>query len=308
MHNQKRLKSLENTRFYEYDKSTVCLSRQYTERILKRPKNKGIEDVRLEIYTFFTPLETRKPKRKTIPIEEAGDLKVSCFYNFLLAILLKKVYTIFNKKEMHMNRLNYTELVLQRLEYYNDGAVFGMSDFADITDSKTLHMILKRLTEEGKVAKVLRGVYMKPRYSKLLGENIPPRIADIAEALAQRYGWNIVPTGATVLNMLGLSTQVPANYEFLSDGPYKTYEYDGTTIVFKHTNKNTELTQVSKKSALIIQALKAIGKEEIDNGVIRKIADFLSKEEKETMLQETKHCTSWVYEKIKMICKEAFNG
>ena len=41
-----------------------------------------------------------------------------------------------------MNRLNYTELVLQRLEYYNDGAVFGMSDFADITDSKTLHMIL----------------------------------------------------------------------------------------------------------------------------------------------------------------------
>lgn len=56
------------------------MSRQYTERILKCPKNKGIEDVRLEIYTFFTPLETHKPKRKTIPIEEAGDLKVSCFY------------------------------------------------------------------------------------------------------------------------------------------------------------------------------------------------------------------------------------
>jgi hypothetical protein len=257
-------------------------------------------------------LETRKHKRKTRPIEEAGDLKVSCFYNnnmkiFTCYFVEKSIY-YFQQKEMHMNRLNYTELVLQRLEYYNDGAVFGMSDFADITDSKTLHMILKRLTEEGKVAKVLRGVYMKPRYSKLLGENIPPRIADIAEALAQRYGWNIVPTGATALNMLGLSTQVPANYEFLSDGPYKTYEYDGTTIVFKHTNKNTELTQVSKKSALIIQALKAIGKEEIDNGVIRKIADFLSKEEKETMLQETKHCTSWVYEKIKMICKEAFNG
>ncbi len=105
-----------------------------------------------------------------------------------------------------MSRPKLTELVLQRIEYYEDGAVFGMSDFADITDSKTLHMILKRLTEEGKVAKVLRGVYMKPRYSKLLGENIPPRITDIAEALAQSYGWNIIPTGATALNMLGLST------------------------------------------------------------------------------------------------------
>ena len=46
----------------------------YTERILKHPKNTGIEGARFEIYTFFTPLETRKPKRKTIPIEEAGDL------------------------------------------------------------------------------------------------------------------------------------------------------------------------------------------------------------------------------------------
>ena len=67
----KRLKSLENTRFYEYDKSTVRLPWQYTEKILKRLKNKGIEGVRFEIYTFFTPLETRKPKRKTIPIEKS---------------------------------------------------------------------------------------------------------------------------------------------------------------------------------------------------------------------------------------------
>ena len=84
--------------YMKYDKSTVCLPRQYTEKILKCPKNKGIEGAGFEIYTFFTPLKTRKPKRKTIPIEEAGDLKVSCFYNFLLAILLKKVYTIFNKR------------------------------------------------------------------------------------------------------------------------------------------------------------------------------------------------------------------
>ena len=55
------------------------MPRQYTEIILKRPKNKGIEGVRLEIYTFFTPLETRKHKRKTRTIDEAGDLKVPCF-------------------------------------------------------------------------------------------------------------------------------------------------------------------------------------------------------------------------------------
>ena len=58
------------------------MSWEYTEKILKHPKNKGIEGVRFEIYTFFAPLETRKPKRKTRPIEEAGDLKVPCFINW----------------------------------------------------------------------------------------------------------------------------------------------------------------------------------------------------------------------------------
>ena len=75
------MKSIDNTRFLSNDKSIIRLPRQYTERILKHPKNKGIEGTRFEIYTFFTPLETRKHKRKTRPIEEAGDLKVSCFYN-----------------------------------------------------------------------------------------------------------------------------------------------------------------------------------------------------------------------------------
>ena len=75
------MKSIDNTRFLSDDKSIICMSRQYTEKILRRLKNKGIEGARYEIYTFFTPLETRKPKRKTIPIDEAGDLKVSCFYN-----------------------------------------------------------------------------------------------------------------------------------------------------------------------------------------------------------------------------------
>lgn len=206
-----------------------------------------------------------------------------------------------------MNKTNYTELVIKRLKDYEDGAVFGIPDFVDITDSKTLHMILKRLADNGEVIKIMRGVYMKPRYSKLLGENIPPRIVDIAETIARSYGWTIVPTGATALNSLGLSTQVPANYEFLSDGPYKKYEYNGIDISFKHTDKNTELTQVTKKAALIIQALKAIGKDGIDKTVIKKIADSLTKEEKRIMLQETKYSTFWIYEKIKLICEEENN-
>lgn len=70
---------------------------QYTENILKRPKNNGIEGVRFENCTFFTPLETRKPKRKTRPIEEAGDLKVPCFFGQYCALFGTKHSIIPNK-------------------------------------------------------------------------------------------------------------------------------------------------------------------------------------------------------------------
>lgn len=206
-----------------------------------------------------------------------------------------------------MSRPNYAELATQRIEEYSNGTVFGISDLADIADPKTLHMILKRMSDSGKISKVMRGIYMKPRYSNILKENVPPRISDIATTISRSYGWNIVPSGITALNSLGLSTQVPANYEYVSDGPYKKYEYNGTGITFKHTDKNSELTKVSVKSATIIQALKALGKENINESVIQKIAVSLSPQEKDNMILETKHCTSWIYEIIKMICKEGKN-
>ena len=93
----------------------------------------------------------------------------------------------------------------------------------------------------------------------------------IARAVARSHGWTIVPTGEAALNRLGLSTQVPARWQYLSDGPTKTYSWSGGTIVFKHrTNKET--TKLSSKTAMVVQALKALGKEHIDKGVIAGLA------------------------------------
>ena len=124
----------------------------------------------------------------------------------------------------------------------------------------------------------------------------------IAKALARNYGWTIVPCGDTALNMLGLSTQVPAVWLYVSDGTYKEYTYDNTTIKFKRTT-NKEISKLSYKTALIVQALKALGKDNIDDTIINKLNNDLTDEEKATALLEAKAATSWVYEYIKQICK-----
>jgi len=203
-----------------------------------------------------------------------------------------------------MKRPDHLEQVKKRLQDAKDGAVFIPSDFFDIAEASKINKCLTRLEETGELLRVMRGIYVKPRFSKLLNKDVPPRTDDVAKAIARNYGWTIVPCGDTALNMLGLSTQVPAVWLYVSDGPYKTYEADGITLKFKHTDNKNELINISYKSALVFQALKALGKGNVTDKELRGISKLLTEDEKTQMLNEAKRVTAWVYELIRKICKE----
>lgn len=202
-----------------------------------------------------------------------------------------------------MKRPNYLNQIRNIIAKSENGSVFVSTDFTDITDKKTVNMALLRLADEGLVKKILFGVYYKPEYNELLGETVAPSPNKVAQALARNFGWTIVPCGDTALNLLGLSTQVPSQWVYVSDGAYKEYTFDNTTIKFKRTT-NKEISKVSYKTALTIQALKALGKENITEQVILRLKKILTDEEKEKMLAESKSATSWVLELIKVICKD----
>ena len=193
-------------------------------------------------------------------------------------------------------------IIKTRIMNSPDGSVFTTVDFADVIENSRVGVILSRLEEDGVIRRVMRGIYDKPVYNDFLKEYIAPSPSLVAEALARNFGWTIVPCGDTALNILGLSTQVPAAWSYVSDGTYKEYTYDNTTIKFKRTT-NKEVSKLSYKTALIVQALKALGKDNIDDTIINKLKNDLTDEEKTTALLEAKATTSWIYEYIKQICK-----
>ena len=207
---------------------------------------------------------------------------------------------ITKKREVRlMKRPNYLEQIKKRIDTTEPGTVFIPSDFFDIAEAVKVNMCLNRLTENGELNRIMRSVFARPRYSNLLNKNIPPRSDDIARAIARNYGWTVVPCGDTALNMLGLSTQAPTVMLYVSDGPYKTYEADGITLKFKHTDNKSEIIAVSYQTALVIQALKALGKENITEKEIHKLSKILSQSEKQKMLAESQRITEWVYGYIK---------
>ncbi|MFR5601061.1 MAG: DUF6088 family protein [Lachnospiraceae bacterium] len=197
----------------------------------------------------------------------------------------------------------YSKQIQDRIGTALEGTVFVNSDFADIADTETIRRNLNRLTKKGILRRILKGIYEKPEYSEMLKEYVAADPEAVAKALARNYHWTIAPCGNTALNLLGLSTQVTAVWSYISDGPYKTYEWNSTKIEFKHRT-NKEITGLSYMTALVIQALKTLGKANVTSETIQALSSRLSEEDKSVMLREAAESTDWVYNAIRQIAEE----
>ena len=191
--------------------------------------------------------------------------------------------------------------ILERIEN-NQFGVFMLTDFLDLASYEAIKKSLQRLEQSGKIRRLSRGIYDKPKFNPKFQMFEAPNIDNIAKAIAYRYNWRICPSGNLALNLLGLSTQIPAKYIYISDGPYKIYNIMGTDIVFKHV-AHREISGYSNITHLVLQSLKIIGKNNIVPKDIYHLKKFLNPEEKRIVLQESQRVSVWMYEIIKEICE-----
>ena len=119
-----------------------------------------------------------------------------------------------------MEKQTNLSIIRDRIRQSKYGTVYVAVDFVDISDKTNINAYLARLAEEGLISRVMRGVYYKAEY-----KYVTPTVDNVAQALARNFGWTIVPCGDVALNILGLSTQVPATYVYVSDGTYKEYTF-----------------------------------------------------------------------------------
>jgi hypothetical protein len=194
--------------------------------------------------------------------------------------------------------------VISRIYGHQRGWSFSKNDFLDIAGDAAIRKALSRLEEKGTIRRVLRGVYDYPRISTLLNEAMGPDLDELASALARKSGWRIQPSENTALNVLGLSTQVPAQSVYLSDGPGKTYEVGNRQLVFKKRRLKESGFKLPE-SELVVQALKALGKERIDAKVCSKLTEKWTPAFWQKILRDTKTAPAWVCDVIRNIAKEA---
>ena len=121
-----------------------------------------------------------------------------------------------------------------------------------------------------------------------------PSVDDVAQAIAKRDKCRIVPTGDTALNRLGLSTQVPMNAVYLTDGTSRRIKiYNGRGILFKHVAPK-RLNFKSELVMLITLALQRIGQGNVSEVQLNRIKQLLSNESKEQIAEDLKLVPGWI--------------
>lgn len=198
-------------------------------------------------------------------------------------------------------RPRYQAQIEDRIMSYSFGTAFSASDFLDIADANSVSQALFRLEKDNGIRRVINGIYDKPAYSQLIQEYSVPNIEKIAEAIARRFNWNIVPSGNTALNILHISTQVPNTWEYVSDGPYRDYMIGKVSLRFKHVMPR-EINGCSSITAMVIQGIRVIGKGNMTKEQLDRFSSVISDSNRDTLLKEGKCATAWIYKTIKIIC------
>lgn len=154
--------------------------------------------------------------------------------------------------------------IINSLKKRGRGTIFFSSSFSHLARSKTINKTLERLTQDGKIIRVAIGIYCYPKIDKVLGIGVLyPTFDEIANAIAHRDKTRIIPTGAYALNRLGLSTQVPMNIVYLTDGePRKVTIHNGRGILFKHAAPKV-FAYSDPLAQLLSVALKELGEDNI---------------------------------------------
>ncbi len=189
--------------------------------------------------------------------------------------------------------------IRNRITQKGEGKLYVIGDFADLNNDTLVTRVLSRLEKENFLIRLSQGIYLYPSKNRYGVHK--PSIDLIAKAIAEKDKTRIIPSGLMALNILGLSTQVPMNVVYLTNGTPRIITVGNRKIIFKKSVPKT-FAYRSELFPLVVLAMKEIGESNINEDAIRKIKDILSKEQNQELIrQDFLIAPQWIRKKLNMI-------
>lgn len=203
--------------------------------------------------------------------------------------------------------------VLQHIRRRGRGSVFVPTDFLDIDSAsrEAVDAALGRLANDGTVRRIGRGIYDYPKQHPRFGPRMPSPDT-VAAAVARSTGETVVVSDAQAANLLGLSTQVPAQAVYLTNGTNRTLTVNlgdgrGYSIRFKRVAPSRMLG-VDSKAGLVLRALHFLGPNGVSDAVIRRLSATLDEDDYQRLRGLRSKARGWMRGIIDNIMRTTSNG
>ena len=196
-----------------------------------------------------------------------------------------------------------TSEIKRRIVEKGCGAVFSPVDFLDIGSRASVDQTLSRLTGQGVIRRLVRGLYDYPKINDRFGQ-LSPSLDDVAHAVARKDNQVLQISPARAANQLGLSRQVPSQVIYLTDGPTRKKQIGNQTIHFRKAAQKT-LVGAGQKTGVVFQALRYVGKDRVNAVVVRKLAGGLDTKDRAQLVKQSIHVPAWMHPIVQQIAAHA---
>ncbi|MBL1228272.1 hypothetical protein IW492_03365 [Enterococcus sp. BWB1-3] len=190
------------------------------------------------------------------------------------------------------------EKIRNKIKRAPKGTLFILADFSHLNiPYNTLKDTIRKFVKKRELIKVFQGIYKKPNFNKLLQREVPASPHEIAVAYARKNGWKIIPSRDIALNRLGLTTQVPNAYEYKSSGPTRSIVLNNDQIVKFKAGLAREI-DIDSTSALVIEAFKALGENNVTKNDLKTIKSKLSGKQLKQLKKDSTLSRIWIKDLI----------
>lgn len=195
--------------------------------------------------------------------------------------------------------MTQAKTIKERITANGENCLYVVSDFADMENDSVVTRTLSRLAEEGLLVRVAQGLYLYPSRNRFGIQR--PSIDTIAEAVAKKCQAQIIPTGLTALNVLGLSTQVTMNAVYITNGYPRSINVGNRKILFKKGTPKY-FSFKSRRFAMIVLAMKEIGEKSMTQNMLDKILALVAQEPAETYEADIRIAPQWIRRMLNTKC------
>ncbi len=194
--------------------------------------------------------------------------------------------------------MSITQLVKEKIKRIKKNEPFTTSQFFELGERYAVDKALSRLVEAGTVKRVRRGVFVRPKENKFVGDVLPD-VSHVIQVVAKNNGEKIQIHGAEAVRRFRISTQMPTIPIFYTSGTSRTLSIGELKVKLIHTSNAKRLQYSGKKVGMALSALWYLGKESINADAIECIRRGLSQTEFEQL--QTCSMPTWMRSAIKKV-------